>query len=204
MRFGIVTDVHDEVEHLAAALARLRELRCDAVVSVGDSTNVHPPGRPWEVIRLLRDAGAVCVWGNHDFGLCRDVPEEVSAAAPPDLLAFTATWRPRVELGGYHFSHVPPWLDADDVADLWYFDGPDDTPEKVARSLAAGTHPAYFTGHFHKWMAGTAAGPLAWRGDSPLELRADERYVIHVGPLFNGWFALLDADTRTLTPQRLP
>lgn len=204
MRIGIVTDIHDEVEYLASELDCLPDLGCDAVVSIGDSTNVHPPGRPWEVIRLLRDAGAMCVWGNHDFGLCRDVPEEISAAAPPDLLAYTATWQPRIELDGYHFSHVPPWLNPNELADLWYFDGPDDTTEKLARSLAVGKHPAYFTGHFHQWMAGTASGPLPWREHTPLAFAPGERYVIHVGPLFTGAFAVLDTDTRTLIPYQLP
>ena len=41
--------------------------------------------------------------------------------------------RPRLEVEGCLFTHVEPWLDANDVVQLWYFDGMPDTPEKLAR-----------------------------------------------------------------------
>jgi hypothetical protein len=205
MLIGIVTDVHDDLERLVAALDRLRVLRCDRVVCLGDATDFHGPhNRAWEVARRLRDAGAVGVWGNHDFGLCRDVPLEALDNPDPEALAYYATWQPRLALGEYHFSHVEPWLDPNDPVALWYFDGPPDTPDKLARSFAAVPHPAMFTGHFHNWLAGTEDGPLDWQGDRPLVLDPPHRYLIVVGPLFGGVFATLDTVTRTLTPHRLP
>lgn len=206
MRIGIVTDIHDEVEHLAAALRTLQDERADAVVCLGDSTDFHGPyNRAWEVARLLRDHGAIGVWGNHDCGLCRDVPLE-ALSTPPDheALAYFASWQPWAALGGCHFSHVEPWLDLTDPAALWYYDDPPVTPAEYARTFAVVPHPACFIGHFHKWMAGTSAGRLPWKGDTQLSLDPADRHLVVVGPLFAGAFALLDTDARTLTPHRLP
>jgi hypothetical protein len=205
MRIGIVTDVHDEVEHLTAALGHLRAAGADAIVSLGDSTDFHGPhNRAWEVAKLLRDAGAVGVWGNHDFGLCRNVPLDALTDPDPEALAYLGTWQPRLELDGYHFSHVEPWLNPDDPLDLWYFDGPPDTPEKLARTFDAIPHPVAFIGHMHKWLAGSTEGVLDWKGDRPLVFEPGRRYLVVVGPLFAGAFATLDTDTRTLTPYQLP
>lgn len=205
MLIGIVTDIHDDVERLTAALERLRGMDCDTIVCLGDATDFHGPhNRAWEVARLLQDYGVVGVWGNHDFGLCRDVPLHALDNPDHEALAYYATWLPRLEVGGHHFSHVEPWLDATDPLALWYFDGPPDTPEKLARSFAAVPHRAMFTGHFHKWLAGTEAELLDWRGDRPLVFDPAHRYLIVIGPLFGGAFATLDTDTRTLTPYQLP
>lgn len=201
MRIGIVTDIHDEVPHLTAALAVLRSERVDAVVSLGDSTDFHGPhNRAWEVATLLRDAGALCVWGNHDFGLCRDVPLDDLENPDHEALAFLATWQPRLSVGGCHFSHVEPWLNGEDAAELWYFDGPPDTAEKLARSFAAVPEDVMFLGHFHKWLVGTPAGVLPWPGDSPLTFDPLARHLVVVAPLFNGHFAVYDTDRRTLFP----
>jgi hypothetical protein len=201
MRIGIVTDIHDEVNHLTAALARLRAERVDAIVSLGDSTDFHgADNRAWEVAKMLRDAGAVGVWGNHDFGLCRDVPLEELENPDLEALAYFATWQPRLVLAGCHFSHVEPWLNGNDASDLWYFEDPPDTPEKLARSFAAVSEEAMFLGHFHRWFAGTPTGVLPWVGESPLTFDADTRYLVMVGALFNGRFAVYDTDRRTLVP----
>ena len=41
--------------------------------------------------------------------------------------------RPRLELVGCHFMHVEPWLNPEDVADLWYFEGPAESSEELER-----------------------------------------------------------------------
>ncbi|HQR61122.1 MAG TPA: hypothetical protein PLH03_07165, partial [Methylophilaceae bacterium] len=70
------------------------------------------------VAAALKSAGAVGVWGNHDFGLCRDVASEVRLRFPHETLDYLATMRPRLEIEGCHFSHVEPWLDAEKLEDL--------------------------------------------------------------------------------------
>jgi hypothetical protein len=66
--------------------------------------------------------------------------------------------QPHLEIDGCLFTHVEPWLDPHKVEDFWYFDGPPDTPEKLARSFQAVPNRVLFIGHMHRWMLGTPDG----------------------------------------------
>jgi hypothetical protein len=205
MRIGIVTDIHDDTARLAAVLDALRALAVDAIVSLGDTSDLYAK---WQdvggVAGLLERHGAVGVWGNHDFGLCRDVSDEARARFPAAALAFMSTMLPRLELAGCYFSHVDPWLDPEKVEDLWCFDGRPEDPDRLARTFAAVPHRACFMGHVHRWFAATEAGPLPWRGEGPLTLEPDRRYLIAVAPVFNGAFAIVDTVAAAVFPHTLP
>src|SRR5262245_3757569 len=175
----------------------------DQVVSLGDACDTYSAvGHAGETVALLREAGAVGVWGNHDFGLCGGVSSELRQKAAQGVLEFMATMQPQLVLEGCRFSHVEPWLDARQVEDLWYFDGPPDTPEKAARSFAAVPERFLFVGHFHRWLAMTPAGPVEWNGEVPLALAEDSRYLVVVAPVVSGWCAIFDTIEACLTPIR--
>ena len=70
MRLGILADIHEAVEHLAAALERFRRERVDQVVFLGDV--ICNGERLAATTELLRRANPSGVWGNHDYGLCCD------------------------------------------------------------------------------------------------------------------------------------
>ena len=205
MRIGIVTDIHDDTERLARALAALRADAVDAIVSLGDASDLH--GR-WQnvsgVADLLRQHGVVGVWGNHDHGLCRDVSDHAKEKFAADALAYMATMQPRLALGGCHFSHVEPWLDPEKVEDLWLCFGPPDDPDRLAKSFAAFAERAAFVGHFHRWLAMDETGRVGWDGAAPLRFEAGKRYLVVIGPLFGGAFAVVDTDRGILTPHQLP
>ncbi|MFL5244050.1 MAG: metallophosphoesterase family protein [Gemmataceae bacterium] len=136
MRIGILADIHGAVESLEGALAEFGRCRADVVVSLGDSCDTFSAaGRSNQVVALLQKAGAVGVWGNHDVGLCYQVSEKLRQATDPAVLDYMKSMQPQLVLGECRFSHVEPWLDARKVEDLWYLDGPPDTPEKASRSL---------------------------------------------------------------------
>ena len=203
MRIGIVTDIHDEVEVLARALAVLREERVDAIVTLGDNTDLFGKWHAAkEVADLLREAGAVGVWGNHDFGLCRHVKEETRFNVRRTLDYF-ASLQPRLELGGCHFSHIEPFLDPELSGDLWTFEGRPEDDDRAARSFAAVPHRAAFLGHFHRWLAVTPAGRVEWDGSTPLHFEPQSRYLVVVAPLFRGEFAIIDTDRWVLEPRKL-
>ncbi len=197
MRIGILSDIHEAVEPLARSLDRFGREKVDQVVVLGDVCCTGERLLP--TVELLRRVGPVGVWGNHDFGLCGPGPE-VRRKHAGAVLDFMATLRPRLEVGGCLFTHVEPWLDPTDLAQLWWFDGPPDTAEKAARSFDAFPHRVMFCGHFHRWMVVTQAGRLDWDGDGPLVLAPPERYLVCVAAVCDGRCAVFDTGTNELLP----
>ena len=139
--------------------------------------------------------------GNHDFGLCGDNQRaEDRQRYSERVLAFMGALQPRLEVEGCLFAHVEPWLDPEKIEDLWYFEGPPDTPEQVARSFAAVPNRLIFIGHYHHWLLATPDGVQPWAGDRPIVLDADQRYLVAVHAVCDGWCALFDTGTSELFP----
>jgi hypothetical protein len=198
MKLGILADIHEQTKQLRNALAVLQGHGAERFVVLGD---VFETGkRMEETIGLLREAQAVGVWGNHDIGLCFDPDDKACERYSAAVLAFMGGLRPRLEVGGCLFTHVEPWLDPHRVEDLWYFDGPPDSPEKLARSFAAVPHRVLFVGHFHRWLLGTPDGLLPWRGHGPVRLEGGQRYLAVVHAVWDGRCALFDTETSELVP----
>jgi predicted phosphodiesterase len=203
MRLGILADVHESPSHLAWAIDVLRERGADQFVVLGD---VCESGQFLkETIDLLADAGAVGVWGNHDFGLCRD------NAIPADrerygerVLEFMGDLQPRLEIEGCLFVHIEPWLDPEKIEDLWYFEGLPESTERIARSFAAVPNRLVFMGHLHRWLLATPEGPQPWIGNFPIVLGEAHRHLVAVGAVCDGRCALFDTDTNELTPLSNP
>src|SRR5262249_44954855 len=163
MRIGIVADIHEAIEPLQRALAEFRSRQVDLVVSLGDACDTFSAvGRAAEVVALLKGAGAVGVLGNPDVGLWGGVAEPLRREGAPEIPRYMAATQPELVIAGCRFSHVEPWLDARRIEDLWYFDGPPDTPETVARSFAAVPERHLFVGHFHRWLVMTPSGQVEW------------------------------------------
>ena len=70
MRIGILADIHESLDELRWASAVLKDHGADCLVVLGDVCETHR--RLEETVAFLDDAGAIGVWGNHDFGLCLD------------------------------------------------------------------------------------------------------------------------------------
>lgn len=202
MRIGLLADIHDDAERLSSALAQFSLQRADQILVLGDTLTCASDPNTARVVELLRDAHAIGVWGNHDFGLCSDVCEELRRCIDPSILAFMATLRPNIEVGNCFFSHVEPWLDPCDVSQLWYFDGLPDTVEKASRSFAAVPHRFLFLGHFHHWLLMTPSGITPWVGTEPVRLRAWERCLVVVAAVCDGHCAIFDTEYTELIPLR--
>ena len=75
MRIGLITDVHEDVPALEWALALLAREGVGRIMCLGD---VCEDGRRiTETCERLAMAGALCVWGNHDYGLCTSPAEQL-------------------------------------------------------------------------------------------------------------------------------
>ena len=153
-----------------------------------------------ETCRLLVDARAIGVWGNHDYGLCVDPDDDTRVKYPLSVIDYMTSLRPRLDVGGCHFAHVEPWLNPEDIADLWYFEGPTDEHGKLERIFNAVPHRVMFAGHYHKWLLVTPKGIAEWRGECSVHLSEPERYFVVVGALCEGRYAVYDTETSVLVP----
>lgn len=93
MKLGILADIHEDLEHLRGALDALRDRGADRLILLGDLFELGH--RLDATVELLDEAGAVGVWGNHDFGLCRDPHEDVRRRFSEETMAFMGRLRPR-------------------------------------------------------------------------------------------------------------
>ena len=199
MRIGILTDIHEAADELRRAIAVLRTHGADRLVFLGDVCGMHADLE--ETVRLMDEAGVEGVWGNHDFGLCGGNPtDEDRRRYSERLLAYMGRLRPRLEVEGCLLTHVEPWLDPEKIEDLWYFDGPPESPERVARIFAAAPNRVMFVGHYHRWLLVTPEGLQPWSGDEPIVLEPGGRYLVSVDAVYGGKCALFDTATGLLTP----
>ena len=136
------------VPALAAALQVCRRSKVDQIIVIGD---LFEDGRRIEeTCRLLTEAQAIGVWGNHDFGLsyCPDPSDIENYSAV--VTDFFAALKPNMGVADCHFSHCEPWQDATTLDGLWYFEGAPDRHGNLARIFDAVPHRLIFFGHFHK------------------------------------------------------
>jgi hypothetical protein len=197
VRLGLVADIHECVERLELALARFRDLQVDQVVVLGDVCESGQ--RLAHTCSLLARHQAIGVWGNHDFGLCGSVSDAVRRRYDPEVLSYMSSLKPRLEIEDCSFTHVEPWLNPEELADLWFFGGMPDTPERLAQIFGGGSQRLMFAGHYHRWLAVTPDGILPWQGERPLDLARGRHYIV-IGALCDGHCALLDTATWQLVP----
>ena len=141
------------------------------------------------------------VWGNHDFTLCWQPPDAVLERYPPIVVEVLTRMEPRLVIGDCHFSHMESSVDPFDVAQLWdYGDWPLDLMHRAGLAFAAVDSRWQFVGHYHRWWAATAEGPVEWAGKEPLRFDPRSRYFVVVAATCDGWCAILDTDRGLLEP----
>ena len=197
MKYGLLADIHESVEWLIAAIGHLEADEVDQVIVLGD---VFETGsRLNGTTELLREARAIGVWGNHDFGLSYQPIDDVRARFYPDCMDFMTSLKPALEFEDCLVTHVEPYRDPFDLFELWSFEN----EAEISRSFEERTHRVMFHGHHHKWSARTPMGLLDWRGTSPLMLDPPNRYLIQVAALRDGNLAIYDSSTNILHPVQL-
>lgn len=198
MRLGLLADIHEEVDLLAACIAALRRRAVERFVVLGDVFDLGP--RLFDTVRLLLPLDSVGVWGNHDFGLCGEVPDTIRGRFPDEVFAYFSTLQPRVEIAGCLFQHIEPHLDPEKLEDLWSYGGDGQlSPDVALRSVP---HRRCFMGHIHRWQICTTAGKLNWDGIEPLTL-PPERSLVVVHAVQQGYCAVYDTTSELLEPIRV-
>lgn len=197
MKLGLITDIHEHVEHLRTALKTFNDHQVNQVVMIGDVFEMGQ--RIEETCRLLSEATVAGVWGNHDYGLSFEPDDDTHAKYGEATMGYMTSLRPRLVIEDCHFSHVEPWLNPEDVANLWYFEGPPDEHGKLNRIFDAVPNRLMFAGHYHKWLLVSPDGIQDWNGQTSVRLN-DGRYFVVIGALCEGRYAILDTETGELTP----
>jgi predicted phosphodiesterase len=64
MRTAVLSDIHANLEALTAVLDRMKSLKVDGLVCLGDTVGYN--ANPNEVLDILRKEKAQCILGNHD------------------------------------------------------------------------------------------------------------------------------------------
>ena len=208
-RLGVVADVHANLPALEVALDALAGV--DALVCAGDLVGYGP--HPNECVARLREAGALCVAGNHDL---------VAVGAPGldrcDALAAQALRWTRGALSDdarAFLTALPGELTvAHDVlvahgapGDPWhYVREPADAAAQLARVEAS----VLVVGHTHRAMA-VSADARAHATDGELALTGGTRWLLNPGSVGQSRerrrrvrFLELDLDTRTARFHALP
>lgn len=198
MKLGLVTDIHEHVEHLQTAIAHFEQEQVDQIVFIGDAFEMGK--RLEQTAQLLSDCRAVGVWGNHDFGLCNEPSESVQRQFSPAMFEFFNSLKPQMEIEDCLFCHVEPWLNANDISEIWYFKKEPTRAEALERSFSVTDRRVIFIGHFHRWLAATPGGPREWDGNTPILLDAPERHFVVIGACCEGRYAVYDTEECLLTP----
>lgn len=190
MRLGLLADIHEEVEHLRRAVDLLHACGVSKFVVLGD---VFDTGKRLDAtVAVLSQLDAVGVWGNHDFGLCRDVTEAVRRRYPQAVVEYFGRLEPWLEVGPCRFQHIEPFLDSERLEDLWAYGG--EGVLSPAQSFAACPHRRVFMGHVHRWELFTPSGPVAWPDREPVRLQGGQRYLVVTHAVQQGWCAWYDLE----------
>ncbi len=201
MRMGLLADIHEDVDRLAMAIARCRCEGADQLFTLGD---IFENGvRFAEAVDLLREADVAGVWGNHEFGLFAGRGDSVERPFAWTTLDYMHRLKARMEVEGVLLSHVLPCLDPTDIEQPWYVERAPETVEAAARNFAAFPNRRMFVGHFHRWLAVTPEGPMDWRGNRPIRFEANHRYLVVVAAVRDGWCAIYDTVSDSLSPYNL-
>jgi predicted phosphodiesterase len=219
MRYGLLSDIHENSVHLQLALEALSRRRCDRYLFLGD---LFENGSEIQLTVELLDSFIEAspshdalffqgVWGNHDFGLCGANQPPPSVQLSGRVLHRFGTLRPSIRIDdspdaavqSILIQHIEPWLDPNSLEDLWSYSGDKNQSLDPEEFLTCHNADLFLMGHRHRWGACNQDGPVEWRGDEPLQLRRGDRHAAIIHAVCNGWCAMLDTKAGVLDPIRL-
>ncbi|MBV8299809.1 MAG: metallophosphoesterase family protein [Candidatus Eremiobacteraeota bacterium] len=214
MRYGVVSDVHSNIEALEAVFGALRE--DDALLCLGDIVGYGP--NPNECVERIRGRATATVLGNHDvaaidnFGLAYFNPaaREAMRWTQSVLSAENLAW---LDSLGYEF-RMPEFLLVHG-APVNYFEYILDKAA-AARAFNATDAPLIFIGHTHiaEYYAQRPDGRIDHehlQNGGEIALEEGVRYLINVGSVGQprdlnprASFGIYDSAARTVTINRVP
>ena len=221
MKIAILSDVHANLEALQAVLGAIAEEGVDRLVCLGDIVGYNTDPEP--CVALLREAGALCVAGNHDRAVTGQIGTDGFSARAiravswtrrrlaPEVTAWLSALPLKAAVEG-HLVAVHGALHPDVGCELVRLDG-DDKRRLSFEALAA--HPsgarvcAYGHTHrlgVHEYRDGAI---LAHDGDE-VALRLGSHYLVNPGTVgeprtaeHRATFMILDTSRQALSVRRV-
>ncbi len=185
MRIAALSDVHANLEALAAVLEHVATAAVDAIVCLGDFVGYGPD--PNACVERLQAPLRASVSGNHDLAalgarsiedfnlFAQEAIVWTQRALHDDARAFLTALPPHAELDGLFLVHGSPRKPPDEYI----------MDTRIARAnFAAAPFRIALVGHTHRPAVFEESNNRVRRGvlaDIPLSLSAGSRYIINVG-----------------------
>lgn len=184
MRYGIISDIHGNLEALETVLEALSEEEIDEYICGGDIVGYGADPSP--CIDITRRLNPLTVCGNHDWATCGFFDIEYFNSMARQAVIWT-----RQVLSSAELDYLKTLSLTHDTKRFTLVHGSLDCPEQFGYILSAGgAHstmrrsktPLCFIGHSH------VAGIFLWDGDQieyttkpRMEIKEDNKYVVNVG-----------------------
>lgn len=214
MRYAIVSDVHSNLESLAAVFDRIGD--DEEVLCLGDVVGYGP--NPNECADLVRRRVWACVLGNHDVAAIDNFGIDYMNPAAREAILWTqrvlgpeqAKWLDGL---GYEV-RTPEFLLVHGAPEEYFTYILDKTD--AARALSSTDAPLIFVGHTHiaEFYSLDGEGRVEHghrQQGGTLELESGKRYIINVGSVGqprdlnpDASFAFYDPAARSITWERVP
>ncbi|NRA97071.1 MAG: metallophosphoesterase family protein [Planctomycetes bacterium] len=184
MRYGILGDVHGNLEALEVAIAGLASRQVDRYVQMGDLVGYGADPAP--CIARIRELGASVVAGNHDWAVIGKLDTSFFNVYAREAVEWTRSHLSREEL---HYLETLPLVDElDNEVTLVHatLDQPEvfdyiQTYYDAHRSLKALDTRVCFMGHSHVPMAFLQSRSIVHTNREELSLADVDRALVNVG-----------------------
>jgi predicted phosphodiesterase len=214
VRYALISDIHGNLESLAAVLAQLDA--ADTLYCLGDLVGYGP--NPNECIELVRARAAVSILGNHDVAAIDDHGLEYFNGPALDAIRFTKAALSddnRAWLDALSYEARMPGFLLVHGAPVEYFAYTNDKAA-ASRAFEATDAPIIFLGHTHiaEWYSCDERGRIehahVQRGGT-LTFEREKRYIVNVGSVGQprdlnpeASFAIYDEAAQCVTWERVP
>jgi predicted phosphodiesterase len=215
MRYGLISDIHANLEALEAVLAALKDEGAEQILCLGDVIGYGP--NPNECVKLIQQHAAVCLIGNHDEAslgrvdldlfnyMARQAIEWTTDQLTEESKEFLKSLQYSRSYGDFMIVHASP-----DEPTRWNYIL---NLEDAALGFEAFTEQICFIGHSHTpWVIPLPPdGRMRVSHEYPLAVKENFRYLINIGSVGqprdrnpDAAFGILDTEPLQYTLKRVP
>jgi len=215
MRYGLISDIHANLEALEAVLADLQKESVDQILCLGDVIGYGP--NPNECVSLIQQRAAICLIGNHDEAslgrvdldlfnyMARQAIEWTTDQLSQESKRFLQSLPYTKSYGEFMIVHASP----DDPRRWNYILN----LEEAAHGFGAFTERICFIGHSHTpWVIPLQPdGRMRVLHNYPLAIEDNCRYLINIGSVGqprdrnpDAAFGILDTEPLRYILKRVP